>query len=358
MANNFKSKISQVTIKIILFFNYLQLIEKTLSEENINQKSIDSKKSYGINKKQLKLETINNENSDSKNKPKFITRSFSTSLLGKEKGLNDLYFSYKFPSNNDTKKSNIKYTKTNHIRNYSTLPNHHQSTNYNNDCSRSTSVNLNKKKSYNIDQLLEKSRKFTVKNKYSKTKMDNLKKDIKKFNLNSLLNSNLKFNFNRNNNNNNYNQIQRTITKPNEVNFYKKCLDNDVDDDFISNNKCNPNCNKDILFLLNDLKKELCKQNISNKPIKIKKIPDLCARSSMGNVSDVYKYNVLAKSKVLEIRDLRKDNNFFGTNKLSTSYNKNINSSPLKQDFKRDTFNINKYRNKKLHDIYNFLNDC
>ena len=171
------------------------------------------------------------------------------------------------------------------------------------------------------------------------------------------MNSNLKFNFNRNDHNI-YKKAQRTITKPNDVIFYKKCNENGDNVDLFSNNNYETNCNKDILYLLNDIKKDLGKQNISNKPIKIRKLPNICFRSSTENVSDVYKYNVLAKSKVLEIRDLRKDNDFFGTNKMSTSYNLNTDNNCLNQDFKRNSFNINKYKNKKLHDIYNFLNNC
>ena len=108
----------------------------------------------------------------------------------------------------------------------------------------------------------------------------------------------------------------------------------------------------------NDIKKDLGKQNISNKPIKIKNFLNMTCKSPIGNAGDVYKYNVIANSKVLEIRDLRKDNNFFGNNKLSTSYNLNNNDNYLNQDIIRNSFNFNKYRNKKLRDIYNYMNNC
>lgn len=222
---------------------------------------------------------------------------------------------------------------------------------------RSTSVNLNLKKIYSIDQLLDESKKINANSKYYKIKTSGLKNNLKNFDLNSLLHSNLKFNFNRNNNNN-YKKVQRTITKTNDINFYKMSTDNDNNDDFNSNNKFEANCNKDILYLLNDIKKDLGKQNISNKPIKIKNFSNMSYKSPIGNAGDVYKYNVIANSKVLEIRDLRKDNNFFGNNKLSTSYNLNNNDNYLNQDIIRNSFNFNKYRNKKLRDIYNYMNNC
>lgn len=142
------------------------------------------------------------------------------------------------------------------------------------------------------------------------------------------------------------------------------------------------NFNQELKHTIEDIKKEILKQN--NKLIHTYSQKNLMTpykiilknkfnTNSATNNEDIYKFNIMAHSKIMDIDDIQKKNidRFFNTekyenNKRSTSlenlkmiinnkspryisdyyYNKNIRRSGIK---------INKYKSLKLHEIYDSL---
>ena len=95
--------------------------------------------------------------------------------------------------------------------------------------------------------------------------------------------------------------------------------------------------------------------------------------NSGNNIEDIYKFNIMARSKIMDIDDIKKKNieRFFKTdkyenNKRSTSLEnlkmiinykspKYISDHFCNKNIRRSGVKINKYKSLKLHEIYDSL---
>ena len=197
------------------------------------------------------------------------------------------------------------------------------------------------------------------------------------------------------NDNNNYinlnlkkNTLKKSYSKPILNHFNNYNIDNIDSINLLLNRFPNIekhrkyNFNQELKHTMKDIKNETLKQ--SNKlvhtysqknlmtPYKII-LKNKFSSNSGNNIEDIYKFNIMARSKIMDIDDIKKKNieRFFKTdkyenNKRSTSlenlkkiinnkspryisdyfYNKNIRRSGIK---------INKYKSLKLHEIYDSL---
>lgn len=245
-----------------------------------------------------------------------------------------------------------------------------------------------------INTYIYKKEKNTYYPSYHKYKRTNNKADFifKKF---KYLNEINYFDNNALNANNNYinlnlkkNTLKKSYSKPILNHFNNYNIDNIDSINLLLNRFPNIekhrkyNFNQELKHTMKDIKKEMLKQNnklvhtYSQKnlmtPYKIILKNKFSSTSGISN-EDIYKFNIVARSKIMDIDDIQKKNidKFFNTekyenNKRSSSlenlkmiinnksprlisdyyYNKNIRRSGVK---------INKYKSLKLHEIYDEL---
>ena len=203
------------------------------------------------------------------------------------------------------------------------------------------------------------------------------------------------FDNNANNINNNYinlnlkkNTLKRSYSKPilNQFNNYN--LDNIDSINLLINRFPNIekhrkyNFNQELKHTMKDIKREILKQNTqlvhtySQKnlmtPYRIILKSQFNSNSGANN-EDIYKFNIMAHSKIMNIDDLQKKNldRFFNTEKYDnykrSSSLENLkriinNKSPryisdhyYNKNIRRSGVKINKYKSLKLHEIYDSL---
>ena len=142
------------------------------------------------------------------------------------------------------------------------------------------------------------------------------------------------------------------------------------------------NFNQELKHTMKDIKNETLKQ--SNKlvhtysqknlmtPYKII-LKNKFSSNSGNNIEDIYKFNIVARSKIMDIDDIKKKNieRFFKTdkyenNKRSTSLEnlkmiinykspKYVSDRFCNKNIRRSGMKINKYKSLKLHEIYDSL---
>jgi len=203
------------------------------------------------------------------------------------------------------------------------------------------------------------------------------------------------FDNNANNINNNYinlnlkkNTLKRSYSKPilNQFNNYN--LDNIDSINLLINRFPNIekhrkyNFNQELKHTIKDIKREILKQNTqlvhtySQKnlmtPYRIILKSQFNSNSGANN-EDIYKFNIMAHSKIMNIDDIQKKNldRFFNTEKYDnykrSSSLENLkriinNKSPryisdhyYNKNIRRSGVKINKYKSLKLHEIYDSL---
>ncbi len=203
------------------------------------------------------------------------------------------------------------------------------------------------------------------------------------------------FDNNANNINNNYinlnlkkNTLKRSYSKPilNQFNNYN--LDNIDSINLLINRFPNIekhrkyNFNQELKHTMKDIKREILKQNTqlvhtySQKnlmtPYRIILKSQFNSNSGANN-EDIYKFNIMAHSKIMNIDDIQKKNldRFFNTEKYDnykrSSSLENLkriinNKSPryisdhyYNKNIRRSGVKINKYKSLKLHEIYDSL---
>lgn len=197
------------------------------------------------------------------------------------------------------------------------------------------------------------------------------------------------------NDNNNYinlnlkkNTLKKSYSKPILNHFNNYNLDNIDSINLLLNRFPNIekhrkyNFNQELKHTMKDIKNETLKQ--SNKlvhtysqknlmtPYKII-LKNKFSSNSGNNIEDIYKFNIVARSKIMDIDDIKKKNieRFFKTdkyenNKRSTSLEnlkmiinykspKYISDHFCNKNIRRSGMKINKYKSLKLHEIYDSL---
>ena len=197
------------------------------------------------------------------------------------------------------------------------------------------------------------------------------------------------------NDNNNYinlnlkkNTLKKSYSKPILNHFNNYNIDNIDSINLLLNRFPNIekhrkyNFNQELKHTMKDIKNETLKQ--SNKlvhtysqknlmtPYKII-LKNKFSSNSGNNIEDIYKFNIVARSKIMDIDDIKKKNieRFFKTdkyenNKRSTSLEnlkmiinykspKYISDHFCNKNIRRSGVKINKYKSLKLHEIYDSL---
>ena len=197
------------------------------------------------------------------------------------------------------------------------------------------------------------------------------------------------------NDNNNYvnlnlkkNTLKKSYSKPILNHFNNYNLDNIDSINLLLNRFPNIekhrkyNFNQELKHTMKDIKNETLKQ--SNKlvhtysqknlmtPYKII-LKNKFSSNSGNNIEDIYKFNIVARSKIMDIYDIKKKNieRFFKTdkyenNKRSTSLEnlkmiinykspKYVSDRFCNKNIRRSGMKINKYKSLKLHEIYDSL---
>jgi hypothetical protein len=197
------------------------------------------------------------------------------------------------------------------------------------------------------------------------------------------------------NDNNNYinlnlkkNTLKKSYSKPILNHFNNYNIDNIDSINLLLNRFPNIekhrkyNFNQELKHTMKDIKNDTLKQ--SNKlvhtysqknlmtPYKII-LKNKFSSNSGNNIEDVYKFNIVARSKIMDIDDIKKKNieRFFKTdkyenNKRSTSLEnlkmiinykspKYISDHFCNKNIRRSGVKINKYKSLKLHEIYDSL---
>ena len=336
---------------------------------------------------------LNNLNSLSKANGNLYNKTISiTSTISKTT-------SYTNTNTNSQKELNINHIKNNLSKNFDIdIINN----NKNNDIisnkylkrTKSSKNNLYRKNM--INTYICKKEKNTYYPSYHKYKRANDKDDLinkmfKNFNeVNCFENNAINVNNNYINLNLQKNTLKKSYSKPLLNHFNNDNIDNIDNINLLLNRFPNIekhrkyNFNQELKYTMKDIKKEMLKQNNKlvhtysqkNLMIPYKIILKNKFSSNLGtNNEDIYKFNIVAHSKIMDIEDIQKKNidRFFNTekyenNKRSTSlenlkkiinnkspryisdyfYNKNIRRSGIK---------ITKYKSLKLHEIYDSLNN-
>ena len=197
------------------------------------------------------------------------------------------------------------------------------------------------------------------------------------------------------NDNNNYinlnlkkNTLKKSYSKPILNHFNNYNIDNIDSINLLLNRFPNIekhrkyNFNQELKHTMKDIKNETLKQ--SNKlvhtysqknlmtPYKII-LKNKFSSNSGNNIEDIYKFNIVARSKIMDIDDIKKKNieRFFKTdkyenNKRSTSLEnlkmiinykspKYVSDRFCNKNIRRSGVKINKYKSLKLHEIYDSL---
>ena len=227
--------------------------------------------------------------------------------------------------------------------------------------------------------------------KYKRTndKTDLINKMFKNFNdVNFFENNEINVNNNYINLNLKKNTLKKSYSKPILNHFNNYNLDNIDSINLLLNRFPNIekhrkyNFNQELKHTMKDIKNETLKQ--SNKlvhtysqknlmtPYKII-LKNKFSSNSGNNIEDIYKFNIVARSKIMDIDDIKKKNieRFFKTdkyenNKRSTSLEnlkmiinykspKYISDHFCNKNIRRSGVKINKYKSLKLHEIYDSL---
>ena len=336
---------------------------------------------------------LNNLNSLSKANTNLYNKTISlTSTISKTT-------SYTNTNTNSQKELNINHIKNNLSKNFDIdIINNNNNKDIISDkhLKRTKSSKNNLYRKNMINTYICKKEKNTYYPSYQKYKRTNDKTDLinkmfKNFNdVNFFENNEINVNNNYINLNLKKNTLKKSYSKPILNHFNNYNIDNIDNINLLLNRFPNIekhrkyNFNQEIKYTMKDIKKEMLKQNnklvhtYSQKnlmiPYKII-LKNKCSSNLGNNNEDIYKFNIVAHSKIMDIEDIQKKNidRFFNTekyenNKRSTSlenlkkiinnkspryisdyfYNKNIRRSGVK---------INKYKSLKLHEIYDSLNN-